>query len=679
MSMSKKLPPLAVVSIPKSGTHLLTSLLKVIGYSEGGELPMRPAEGRYYTLGQENAHTFASFATAVEPWHPLTCLPILFIYRHPLDILVSEAHYRVSDSTTAYASALASLSFDERLAKLITGTYLINNLYERISPYLGWLEMGNVIPVSFEELVGSKGGGSDELQHRLISSLLDRLNIEGSAEKIMQDVFSTSSPTFRTGQIGSHKQTLKPLHYQLLKGIPTDFMGILGYDIDSDSPYSSRIEEFRTRTVKLRTAEVDETPILRDNDFFGHNIVLFRKRFYALPQSWGDTDLSSLPTEKLALLISSDDQEQCKLRVAISSLISGNQEMEDLPQLIIENYCQHNIVRYKNIFYAIPLALGPVDVDRLGRNQLLSLPHATVLADLKNILGKLGKAATISLLLPTRARPAWAERFFKSVAEHTTHLDQVEVILYVDEDDTGSHHLSSDEIHVERIIGPRMSMGAYNSACLEKARGEIVILVNDDMVIRTPGWDEKIRALDASFPDGIYLAYGNDLFKGGRLCTFPILSRRACEVLGDPYPAAYRGAFIDYHLFDVFQRLRRLGYDRIRYLEDVVFEHLHFRAGKAEKDAIYTQRNRFGDDPTFVGLREQRAIAAARLKNAIDGVVLTPMAPRNDEVACKLSMAGLGRAFLFDKALPFGWRFFLWYWFLGRYAASRGWLKPFVR
>ncbi len=105
--------------------------------------------------------------------------------------------------------------------------------------------------------------------------------------------------------------------------------------------------------------------------------------------------------------------------------------------------------------------------------------------------------------MPTRGRPAWAERFFKSVADFTTHLDQVEIIIYVDDDDIVSHYLASNTVRVDRIIGPKMSMGRYNSTCLNRSRGDIIVLANDDMVIRTPGWDEKIRELDCGIPDGV--------------------------------------------------------------------------------------------------------------------------------------------------------------------------------
>src|SRR5258706_15722002 len=119
----------------------------------------------------------------------------------------------------------------------------------------------------------------------------------------------------------------------------------------------------------------------------------------------------------------------------------------------------------------------------------------------------------ISLLMPTRKRPALVERFIKSVVTQTTCLDQVEIILYIDQDDTCSHHLGSEEVSVKRIIGPQTSMGAYNSACYAAAKGDIIILVNDDMVIGTQGWDARIAGLHASIPDKVYLAYGNNLFK----------------------------------------------------------------------------------------------------------------------------------------------------------------------
>ena len=287
--------------------------------------------------------------------------------------------------------------------------------------------------------------------------------------------------------------------------------------------------------------------------------------------------------------------------------------------------------------------------------------------------------------MPTRGRPNLVDRFIKGVATKTTHLDQVEIILYVDEDDLGSHHLGSEEVSVKLIIGPRISMGAYNSACYAAARGDIIILVNDDMLIATQGWDTKIVDLDASIPDKIYLAYCNDLFKKRDLCTFPILSRRTCELLVEPYPKEYRGAFIDFHLFDIFKRLQHAGFDRIHYMDDVVFEHLHYRTGKAPFDETYGKRDRFADDPTFLALINSRQKSAERLLRILRGdnsqVLYSSERGAIEKVPETLfrAITTFTSDLLFDRSLPLRWRSYLWVWFIVRYMAGRGMLRPFVR
>ncbi|PTQ67908.1 glycosyltransferase family 2 protein [Pseudomonas sp. GV071] len=289
----------------------------------------------------------------------------------------------------------------------------------------------------------------------------------------------------------------------------------------------------------------------------------------------------------------------------------------------------------------------------------------------------------ISLLLPTRGRPELAKRFLESVVKTAEALHAVEVILYVDDDDTGSHHLDGRALYTHRIIGPKQSMGAYNTTCFRASRGQIIVLVNDDMVMRTVGWDTALRAMDERFSDRIYLGYCNDLLKKGGLATFPILSRKTCELLVDPYPAAYAGAFIDVHLFDIFKRLQHQGFDRFIYLNDVVFEHLHYRTGKAAYDDTYKQRGRFQDDSIFICLSTARATAANRLLRALNGqpadttpsdtAVEAPLAPGRSPLLFYFK-----RLFL-DFDLPLRWRIYLWIWFTLRHSAAHGLLRFVVK
>jgi hypothetical protein len=224
----------------------------------------------------------------------------------------------------------------------------------------------------------------------------------------------------------------------------------------------------------------------------------------------------------------------------------------------------------------------------------------------------------ISILLPTRGRKKLAERFITSVYENSISPNKVEIILYIDEDDVKSQEINVKNTHIIKIIGDRCSMGACNMRCLEEANGQIIVLANDDVVIRTKGWDEKIRLMHRSITDQIYLAYPNDLNKGKNLSAFPILSRKTCELLSQPFPILYRGAFIDTHLMEIFIRLKHIRDNRIRYMEDVVFEHLHFRIGKVEIDQTYKDRDRFADDMIFLSLNKVRKDAAQFLSNVIN-------------------------------------------------------------
>jgi glycosyltransferase involved in cell wall biosynthesis len=281
----------------------------------------------------------------------------------------------------------------------------------------------------------------------------------------------------------------------------------------------------------------------------------------------------------------------------------------------------------------------------------------------------------ISLLLPSRGRPKLVERFLHSVAAQSAYPELIEVVLCVDDDDTGSHGIVSDELALKLVIVPRQTMGAYNAICLTHATGDITIAVNDDIVVRTGGWDDKVRELDARYPDGVYLGYGNDLFKGPNLCTFPILSRETCRVLAEPYPKRYKGAFIDVHLMDIFRRLEKRGYARICYAADIVFEHVHYRKNPDVLDATYSDRLRFGDDLTFIELIEARRLEADRLSASISGG--TPeTVPCSQQIAMdSISLIGIvpvcARKFLFDFDLPLGWRTRLFAKMVARYYFSR--------
>lgn len=190
-----------------------------------------------------------------------------------------------------------------------------------------------------------------------------------------------------------------------------------------------------------------------------------------------------------------------------------------------------------------------------------------------------------SLIVPTRHRPEPLRRFLHSVATTTSRRDEVEVILVLDADDPVSAAVRHPWLTIRPVIGPPgRTMGSLNTAGYEASKGQYVMLLNDDVVIRTRGWDAA--ALDAfrQFPDPFALVHVNDTLIRDYLCTFPLVSREFCELAGGICPTSYRRYRIDDHIEDVFNLLNVLGEKRSVYLPDVVFEHMnaveHPQAGR---------------------------------------------------------------------------------------------------
>lgn len=225
----------------------------------------------------------------------------------------------------------------------------------------------------------------------------------------------------------------------------------------------------------------------------------------------------------------------------------------------------------------------------------------------------------ISLLLPTRGRPALLRRLLDSVADTTANLRELEIVLYVDEDDVPSHEVSHPSLSLKRLIrSPGQTMGSMNQACYEESRGRYVMLLNDDVVFRTKHWDRSVYQAFAQFPDDIALVYGNDLHRKKSLATLPILSRTVCEILGGVCPKGYLNVYIDLHLFDLFKKLARLRCSRMVYLDDVVFEHMHHEAGKSVMDTTYVKKDERADDFLFISLEDERWNQAEMLRRYIE-------------------------------------------------------------
>ena len=226
-----------------------------------------------------------------------------------------------------------------------------------------------------------------------------------------------------------------------------------------------------------------------------------------------------------------------------------------------------------------------------------------------------------SLIVATRHRPAQLQRLLDSLVETVRRPRDLEVVLVVDADDSSHADVRAGALGLRRVIvPPGCTMGRLNRAGSDSSRGDFIMLLNDDVVVRTPGWDERVRACLRPFPDDLVLVHLNDTLFGDQLCTFPLVSRTFCDLAGGICPAEYVRYRIDDHIEDVFNLLGALGQRRTIYLPDVVFEHrntvMHPTAGH-----VYASDRTVlaGDDARFFALSAQRKDLVLRLLEHMEG------------------------------------------------------------
>lgn len=225
--------------------------------------------------------------------------------------------------------------------------------------------------------------------------------------------------------------------------------------------------------------------------------------------------------------------------------------------------------------------------------------------------------AKISIILPTRERPEKAKDFLFSLKKNCTKPNSVEIILCIDEDDKSYEKFEKIFTHTNIIKEKRRGLGEIIFEGIKNSTGEIIFLCNDDVSVETFGWDEEFRKVHNSFTDQIYLFSPNDLNKKGSLFVFPGFSRKVFKILKN-YPKSYAGAFMDNHLYEIFESLKFHGHDRKVFLSETIFHHQHYKVTGEIPDQTYTDRKRFGDDFTYFTSVKTRFLDAKSLISFIE-------------------------------------------------------------
>ncbi|MFA5924976.1 MAG: hypothetical protein WC856_27460, partial [Methylococcaceae bacterium] len=283
-----------LMSIPKAGTHMMIRLFDLMGLPRSSDREQLP--GTWSTPVGYEYHAPCRELLDGDCFEPigrqlLFRSPAIFVYRNPLDIVVSELDWFVK-AGHAFSGYLNSCKDEsEQLSRLIVDQTVLGSIRDRINRYAGWVNFNNVIPVSYEELVGARGGGRDTQQADSIWALQLKLHIAGSPEAFGSQLYDPGSATFSKGIVGRHMERFESKHVELFDSLPQDFMHSLGYT--RNSPNSLRTSEFlyRPLVVKDLPTELLYTPRLVGKDLLGWNIVEMAGQYF--PVQHGEHILSS--------------------------------------------------------------------------------------------------------------------------------------------------------------------------------------------------------------------------------------------------------------------------------------------------------------------------------------------------------------------------------------------------
>lgn len=188
-------------------------------------------------------------------------------------------------------------------------------------------------------------------------------------------------------------------------------------------------------------------------------------------------------------------------------------------------------------------------------------------------------------LVPTRNRLENAlgllDAFYETSAEDSSGL----LFVVGTEDPMFDKYMDRIPSHHFMAFPERGLVKALNYAAPKYTdQYEAIGFMGDDHRPRTHGWDSSY--LDALRGLGHGYVYGNDLLMEERIPTQVAISSSIIKVLGFFGPPGFTHLNVDLTWKDMGESL-----GRIKYLPDVIVEHMHPAAGKAKNDSGYQHAN----------------------------------------------------------------------------------------
>lgn len=250
-------PKVFINSIPKAGTHLLTAELERFSGLHNSrlhleidrlkapqsrlaadELPIIDPEKLARAVGRVRGGQFCTghlYGTEeVVRFFESDGSRTLFMTRDPRDVLVSRFHYiRGLRRHPVHEFMTSGVGSEEEAYRIMvlghSGPPFIRPLRATLEGYLPWMKMASVLTVGFEDLVGARGGGSNEAKLAALHRIAAHCGLDTAGLDRIAETPTKPTPTLRSGQTGAWRKNLPPEIIRLIESECGDLIEAMGY------------------------------------------------------------------------------------------------------------------------------------------------------------------------------------------------------------------------------------------------------------------------------------------------------------------------------------------------------------------------------------------------------------------------------------------------------------------
>ena len=167
----------------------------------------------------------------------------------------------------------------------------------------------------------------------------------------------------------------------------------------------------------------------------------------------------------------------------------------------------------------------------------------------------------ISVITPSRGRPDLAEQHYQSIFLTASSSSNVELLLYVDDDDPMVDAYRKHFEHracVDLVIGPHLkSIGVCWNVLARRAKGDLIMMGNDDFSYVSKDWDIQFETFTQRIPDSIFVLC--PLYPDNSCSWFPVTSKKWVEILGTFTSESFKLEFHDQWMIRIAVNIGRFG------------------------------------------------------------------------------------------------------------------------